>query len=382
MDTMKRLLIISPSLKLPGGVSNYVNLLIKQFEKKEYNIKVLEIGKTHSFYKNVFYPLNILIQFFKLKKIIKEFNPDIIHMNPSLQYISLFRDFLFLQSIKKTKIPLLFFIHGWNISLNKKFKNPFFKRFLKKEFSLTSKIVVLSSRFKDELISLNISAEKIYVSSTMVESEKYYTSKKKFQRPFQLLFCSTIKKEKGPFKLLGSAPRILRLYPDTRFIFVGDGKDLELLKESAKKMGIQNQITFTGYVSPKRKIEIFKKSHIFIFPSTHGEGFPTVILEAMAAGLALITTPNAGIEDAIIDNKDGLIIKNIKNAEPEIAKKIIQLFENPSLLAEMSNNNIRRAKNEFSTQVISNNIATIYNELINANSKENIGEKRNEDNLD
>jgi len=359
---MIKILIITPLLDLPGGVSNYIQLLVKQMDKEKFEIKYLFVGKRGLFWKDFSYPLLIFIQFIKLKKLLKDYQPNLIHLNPSLQNIAIFRDFIFLKIIKKEDCKILLFIHGWQENIGKKFQSIFWKHYFKKRFEMADAIVVLANQFKRNLVELGINANKIYVSTTMVESELYLPEEKNFSAPYNILFCANMKEEKGPFEIIDAAPIILNKFPNTKFIFIGKGKDLIKLKKKSKELGIEKNIIFTGYISMENKVMIFKKSHIFIFPSFHGEGFPTVILEAMAAGLPIITTPIAGLVDAIENDKEGLIL-NIKPSAIEVANKITQLLENPNLMKKISKNNLNEIKEKYDVKIVSRKIFEIYDNL-------------------
>lgn len=361
---MNRILILSPKPSLPGGVSNYIRLLSQYLDKQEFEISYVYTGKSNSGLCNIFYPFLLIYQFFEIKKKIKIFNPDLIHMNPSLNSVAIFRDFIFLKEIKKRGIPVLFFIHGWQKKISKKFDSKLFSNYYKIRFEMADAIVVLAEKFKEELIHLGVDSKKLFVSSTMVESAKYLPENKFFSNSYRVLFCATMVKEKGPFEILEAAPIVLTKFPETKFTFVGNGKDLEKLKKRTKKIGIKNNVEFTGYVSLEEKIKIFKKSQVFVFPSSHGEGFPTVILEAMAAGLPIITTPNAGIFDAIKDGRDGFLLRNNSRYPKEIAEKLINMFENSKLLEKMSENNLKRAKEEYDVKIITDRIKKIYREIV------------------
>ena len=126
---------------------------------------------------------------------------------------------------------------------------------------------------------------------------------------------------------------------------------------------IEKNVEFTGYISYDKKVELFKNSHIFLFPTFHGEGFPTVILEAMAAGLPVVTTATAGLIDVIKDGREGFIINSIPPNPNDISEKIIRLIEDPNLIERISKNNQKRVKDEFDVKVISKKIVEMYNNL-------------------
>jgi len=258
---------------------------------------------------------------------------------------------------------VLFFIHGWQNDISKSFESVLFKRYFKTRFKMADAIVVLANQFKEKLSDLGIKHDKIYVSSTMVESEKYLPEDKNFSRPYKILFCATMKKEKGPFEILEATPIVLSKFPSTKFIFIGSGKDLGKLKEKSKKMLLNKNVEFTGYVTLEDKIRRYKESHIFVFPTFHGEGFPTVILEAMAAGLPVVTTANAGLVDTIENGREGFLVTTMPSEPKEIAEKVIKLIENPELMKKISKNNIKKAKEEFDVKAVSRQVADVYHKI-------------------
>ena len=368
---MIKILILTPNLNLPGGVSNYIKLLVKELDGKKFQVKYLSIGKTDSLFIQIFYPILILVQLIRLKKILKKFQPDIVHINPSLSIIAIIRDFIFLRTIKKEGYPVLLFIHGWQKKISNRFENPIWKHYFKKQFEMADAIVVLANEFKNILLTLGLNPHKIYVSSTMVESAQYKQIDKKFSEPFNILFCGNFIKSKGPYELVDAIPFVIEKYPDTSFNFLGDGKELKKIKEKVKAMGIQKNVNFAGYKTGKEKIDYFKQAHIFVFPS-YSEGFPTVILEAMAAGAIPIYTPVGGLKNTLIDLRNGLMIKTQPPNPKELADQIMQLMIHPEEMERMSNNNRNDVKEKYDIKIVTKLLENLYEKIrqkkINRNS--------------
>jgi glycosyltransferase involved in cell wall biosynthesis len=360
---MIKLLILTPNLNLPGGVSNYIKLIVKELDEKKFQIECLNIGKTDSLFFQIFYPILILVQFIRLKKNLKKFQPDIVHINPSLTNIAIIRDFIFLKTIKKEGYPVLFFIHGWQKKISNRFEKTIFKQYFKKRFEMADAIVVLANEFKDILLTLGLNPNKIFVSTTMVESSQYMPFNKKFSEPYNILFCGTMKKSKGPYELLNAIPFIIEKYSDASFNFIGDGTELNNLKEKTKEMGIEKNVNFKGFKTGNDKIELFKQAHIFVSPS-YSEGFPTVILEAMASGTVLIYTPVGGLKNALTEFKNGLMIKSIPPDPNEIANHIIQLILYPDLMKRISQNNIDDVREKYDVKIITKFIENRYEDII------------------
>jgi glycosyltransferase involved in cell wall biosynthesis len=361
---MIKVLLLGPSFVFKGGVTNYLEHLIKNLREEQIQVKYFAHGKSPNKWKNIIIPLIIMIQLIRLKKILGTYEPTVVHINPSLALGAIIRDFLFLTVLKANGNHVLLFIHGWQEIISNRFgKHGFWGNYFKNRFNKADGIVVLADQFKESLVSLGVDEEKIYVSSTMVDSDKYYEKDKKMVRPYKILFCANLKMEKGPYEVLEAVPIVLNYYDDSKFVFIGEGKDLDRLKKMAKKKGLIKNVDFTGYISLEEKIMRFKEGHIFAFPTYHGEGFPTVILEAMAAGMPVVTTPVAGLKKVIQNDEEGYIIKSMPPEPKEIAEKIIKLIENPKLMKKISQNNIKRAKGEFDAKVVSRQIFDIYHKI-------------------
>ena len=105
------------------------------------------------------------------------------------------------------------------------------------------------------------------------------------------------------------------------------------MKKTLEELGIEKYTKFVGHTRGEKLVRLYMESDIFVFPSYCREGFPYVILEAMAAGLPIITCPEGAIPEII---EDGINRFLVSPKRPHIiAEKIIQLLENKNLAKEM-----------------------------------------------
>lgn len=109
---------------------------------------------------------------------------------------------------------------------------------------------------------------------------------------YNLLFVGRIVEDKGVFELIDSLSRVLAKHSEMKvnLTMIGDGPDLDRLKDFAKEKNIENVIDFKGTITDRIELShYFMKSDLFILP-THHEGFPRVLYEAMIFGVPIITT--------------------------------------------------------------------------------------------
>jgi glycosyltransferase involved in cell wall biosynthesis len=147
---------------------------------------------------------------------------------------------------------------------------------------------------------------------------------------------------KGFFDLLRSVPYVLEQRTDVRFVFVGDTSfpEAERAMEWAKKHALDSYVNFLGLRSGDEKIRIFQESDVFAFPTWYPlEGQPVAMIEAMAAGLPVLTTRHATIPE-ILGEEGGIYVN--KQDPADIAVKLLQLLDNESLRKSMGQANQNR----------------------------------------
>lgn len=352
-----------------GGVNNYIKLLLDHIDTKKCEVHYYSLGKSPNWYNGedkpslIKFEIKLIIKLIFFFFFLKKYRIEIVHLNSGLTQVSLLREGILSIIAKFAGCKTLFFIHGWKEKEFRKIsENRIKKKLVTNVLNKQNGIVLLAKQFKVKLVDLGIDQNKIRVTSTMVESNRYLPLDKKFLKPYKILICANMIKEKGVFELIEAAPNVLKKFPNSKFIFVGNGKDLVKLKQKTKKMNLEKNVVFMRHTIGVEKNEIFKNSHIFAFPS-YTEGFPTVIPEAMAAGAALIYTPVGGLVDTLVDGTNGYVVKSMPPHPKEISEKIIKLIGNCKLMKNMSENNIKKAKEKFDVKVVSKQITEIYQNI-------------------
>ncbi|MBK6656629.1 MAG: glycosyltransferase family 4 protein [Proteobacteria bacterium] len=118
----------------------------------------------------------------------------------------------------------------------------------------------------------------------------------------ELLYVGRLAADKGVIHLLEA----MRCCPGARLTIVGDGPERERLQAAAR--GIAH-IQFAGRTPPEQVPAWLAQAGIVVLPSLRNEGLPNVLLEAMAAGLVVIASRNAGIPDLVRDGENGLLVE-------------------------------------------------------------------------
>ncbi len=181
---------------------------------------------------------------------------------------------------------------------------------------------VLERQFKENFELLKIISIPPGINLKKVEFEK--------EKQNNLLYVGRVYKEKNANSIIKS----LSLIKQGRLILVGGGKELDEIKDYAKKLGVEKRIDFVGFVQNPE--EFYFESKVFLFPSKY-EPFGLTILEAFAAGLPVIAFRPDGkkiitaSDEIIVDGKTGFLVKD----EKEMAEKIDLLLKDDKLREKM-----------------------------------------------
>lgn len=91
------------------------------------------------------------------------------------------------------------------------------------------------------------------------------------------------------------------------WVIVGDGEEKDHLRCFSREKGLLDKVLFTGWVTREELVEYLKQADVFALP-TYAEGFSNAMLEAMAAGLPVTTTPVGGIPGFITNGGNGILV--------------------------------------------------------------------------
>lgn len=175
--------------------------------------------------------------------------------------------------------------------------------------------------------------------------------------PLKILSVGRLSHQKG-YEYLLKAVKLIENEVNYKLLIVGDGPTYNSLITLSKNLGLETSIEFLGFRNDV--LEIMAKSHIFV-SSSLWEGFPTVVLEAMAIGLPIIATNVSGSRELITDNKTGLLVP-VRDPEA-IAKAIVQLVSNPEFSENLISNANEVVKKHTITKV-ARKYAKVYRELV------------------
>ena len=315
-----KILMLIPDLNVPGGKATYVSALYPYLKNDlvtfEYGSRGKKEGKAAKFLRMIKDYLGFAFS------IIKE-RPQVIHVNPSLNGKSFFRDSIF------TKIALIFnakvFVqwHGWDLSFEEVVERKYMWVF-RFSFLNTNSMSVLAPEFGFKLKQWGFQGNLIE-ETTMVEDALFAQSTHSHtlhnRESVNLLFLSRVESYKGINELVEAFKIILdKGFPDVELNIAGTGSALEETKKKVKELGIFGHVHFLHHITGDKKIDALESADVFVFP-TYAEGFPISLLEAMAKECVIVTTPVGGIKTFFVESKMGVSV------EPRSVSSLVQGLE-------------------------------------------------------
>lgn len=145
-----------------------------------------------------------------------------------------------------------------------------------------------------------------------------------------------------------------------RLLLIGSGEERESLVQLARKLNIDNNIIFLGQRNDIHKI--MQLSDLFVL-SSRWEGFPYVIIEALANGLPVLSTDVGGIHEAITENETGFLFKI--DEKSKYVETLNMLLANKELRMSLSANCIKVFTENYTINNMHKKTDEIYHSLIN-----------------
>ncbi len=168
--------------------------------------------------------------------------------------------------------------------------------------------------------------------------------------------------QKGYEQLIRAAREVINMYPQIRFLLVGDGELMQTIKNMIERLGLSRNIIITGQRSDLP--ELYALMDLFVLPSLW-EGLPYSILEAMAAGRPIIATTFNGTEGIVIDGRTGILVPS-EDTEA-LSQAVIKLLKVKKLAEKMGQEGRRHVKKKYQLKNHIRKLESFYIKMVEKN---------------
>lgn len=293
------------------------------------------------------------------------------------------RDSLLVLIIKAFRKKIVLHFRGSNFHNFYDNQPAMFKRYIRAILNLSDVVIVQAQWIKNIFMEL-IPEERLRVIYNGIPREAVFGRNaypdSYSNNGIKVLYLNHLSVTKGLSVLLTAMQDIISEREGIDFIIAGDIVDNEKniffdrygnrivfedirsrIKDAAKNKGFPNRIRFLGEVADEeQKRQILKTASIFVLPS-YSEGCPLSVLEAMAAGLPVVSTPVGALPEIIKEGENGLFLK--MGDAKDLKDKIYYLAANPGLREAMGENNRKLIETKLNLDIVVSQLCDIFRNL-------------------
>ena len=360
---MKKVLLVGPRPSGKGGVCIWVGMVLDYLQEHSNIVSIDLLDSTRSaslthllpLYKKLWCAISdYYLVLGKLITRLSKHNYDIVHIVSS-GGCGILRDFIFVCIANFFKVTPIVHYHCGTIPLTLKSRSLY--SFLLSYVANHSKVIVLDQLSYDVFIEKGYTAVfKIGNAYSPIIDSLYNSCIDR--NPLDILFVGHLVPEKGIFELLEALHDI----PNINLTCIGCENDFvkQSLLNYISRSGFLGTVKFLGLQDSLTVYTAMVKSGLFVLP-TYSEGFPFVIVEAMASGCPIISTPVGAIEE-MLTYKGAIQGFLVTPKDPKNLKStILQCFSSYPSLIEKAVNARTKAVANYSVDSIMTKLIALWN---------------------
>jgi glycosyltransferase involved in cell wall biosynthesis len=218
-------------------------------------------------------------------------------------------------------------------------------------------IHTVSEATREDLLKFG-AKKPIHVIHNAIESTLSIDTK---QSPLQFVYVGRLVFYKNLEVAIRAVSIVKKTVPEIKLVIIGSGPHRNSLEELVKKLDIQSNIEFKGYVTAEEKSRIISESNALVFPSLC-EGFGLVILEAFDKSRPALVSKIKPMSDIVTHEDNGFVIES--HDENQWAKYMLRIIKNPQEILEMGRNGNKTLTTLYSQEIMYQKIIKMYQEVL------------------
>ncbi len=365
-------------LPIMSGVQRAMLDILLRLDKKKFEVLVICQGEgelTENLRKNnikyfcvpslkrEIHPFYDVVAFFKLTKILKDNDIQIIHTHSSKPGI-LGR---FAASVAGVKVRV-HTVQGFAFHEFSPRKKVFIFSLVERLAGLVSDKIIFVNKKDYQFAHKNKLAaeEKLIRIPNGIELNGQFTRRGDFfdilgfEKKHKIIgSVGRLWQQKAPQYFIQAIPYVLKKHPEARFVLTGDGPLENELRKLASRLGVEKYVRFLGWRKDAKKVlsgyDVFVQTSLW-------EGLSLSIMEAMAAEKPVVVTDIKGNNELVVDGETGFLVPP---KQPEkLAEKINFLLDQPDLAKKMGIAGRKRMEKYFDIEQVADKIEKLYLNLI------------------
>lgn len=335
--------------KTRGGITTLAAGILNSALKKDYDLKyIASQAEDFGRFRKMLLAVTSAIRFIAICILRR---PDLVYVHMGSN-ASLYRESVFILLGKLLGKSVLTHFHAGDLDNYYPIQPRIGQKFIKDAIGLSDRLIAVSQESARQLRNLN-HALSIAVIPNVIDTSAFLDCVSKEDsghrnETVKLLFVGACGKLKGEKDLINALALLKDDGLALKVSVVGYGA--ENLRSMCEERGIADLVDHLGAVPMDERIAFYEQADIFVLP-TYAEAMPISVIEAMAAGLPVITTAVGGIPELIDDGQEGLLFP--KGNVEVLAQKISFLMKNKDARLAMGKKAQRRVREQmdFATYV-------------------------------
>lgn len=256
---------------------------------------------------------------------------------------------------KECHLPLIVHFHGYDANVNSVVLE--YEEIYADVFDYAAGIVAVSRDMKERLVALGADPAKITLTAC-APNEKFFGVEASYSNK-NFLSIGRFVDKKAPYYTIIAFSEVLKVHPDAHLYLIGDGPLFNMSHNIVRWLDISDNVHFLGAVGHEKIADLFSEiiayvQHSITADNGDKEGTPVAILEAGAAGVCVISTRHAGIQEVVIDQVTGFLVD--EHDVQGMSDRMKRVLENPCLAERMGSEARERVRSHFSMEI---HIATL-----------------------
>jgi glycosyltransferase involved in cell wall biosynthesis len=319
-----------------------------------------------------------LFQPLQLLWLLMRHRPQVVYTNLAQNLGGFLRYASFILLIALFRTPVVVRVMGDGFNHFYQHSSPVMRLLIRQTLTRIDYYIVRAEALKTQFAGLVPSEKLCVVYSGIDVTEFARPPQPRTDERLRILFVGYLTQAKGAHDLLRALPAVVATEPNVVARLMGERLDIErnvtyvnnptsnraVLDQLLAQPVLATHVELLGVLAGQAKVEAFVNADLFVFPS-YAEAFPTVVLEAMAAGLPIIATPVGALPE-VFDTKSIRFV--IPGNVAELAEAILQLLQDPGLRQRMGEYNRQFVQTQFNLDTHAQRVGDLFDRAIRCSS--------------
>ncbi|HWL62090.1 MAG TPA: glycosyltransferase family 4 protein [Steroidobacteraceae bacterium] len=302
-------LLLGPHLGAISGVSAHLKAMLRSRLGEDFVLDQFPVGSEGRDEGRFGRWLRLAGSVVSLAAVLHRRKPQLLHINTSLNAGAFWRDLIYLLLARLHGVQVVYQVHGGKLPQDFVGPGRTLRSLLRRLLMLPDVVVVLAEMELRAYRSF-VPEQRVVLIPNAVDSLALASTRQRrqgAQGPLRLVYLGRLAREKGLYELLEAHATILAGGVEAHLTFVGAGGEEAGLRAAVERLDTGAHVHFAGAAFGDAKAALLGQSDAFVLPS-YAEGLPCALLEAMAAGNAVIATRVGAIPDVVIPGLHGILV--------------------------------------------------------------------------